>query len=307
MRFRLLRPLLTLPILLLAGCDIEDFGDMERVTRDFHYTYPLHAGARLSLETFNGSVEISGSERDSVDILGAKYGPTPEAADALRVDIDHTPDSVSIRAVRPTERRNNQGARFTLIVPKTVVLERVRASNGSIRVTGIAGSANLHTSNGEIRAIDLKGDLGVETTNGPVELDLIEGAVHAHTSNGHIHAERLRGGLDATTSNGGIRAAIDRAGGEVRAETTNGTVDLTLPAGFRSDVRAHTSNSSITLHLPPDANARVDAHTTNGSISSDFELRLQGEMSKNRLAGTIGSGGPLLDLSTNNGSIRLVK
>ncbi|MGP8244829.1 MAG: DUF4097 family beta strand repeat-containing protein [Bryobacteraceae bacterium] len=307
MRVRFLRPLLILPVLCLAGCDIEDWGDMQRVTRNFHYTYPLHAGARLSLETFNGSVEISGSDRDTVDIVGAKYGPTPEAADALRVDIDHTPDSVSIRAVRPTERRNNQGARFTLIVPKTVTLERVTASNGSIRVTGVAAAAHLHTSNGGIHALDLKGDLGVETTNGPVELDLIEGAVHAHTSNGHIHADRLRGGLDATTSNGGIRATVERAGGEVRAETTNGTIDLTLPAGFRSDVRAHTSNSSITLHLPADIDARVDAHTTNGSISSDFEFRVQGEISKNRLVGTIGSGGPLFDLSTVNGSIRLLK
>jgi DUF4097 and DUF4098 domain-containing protein YvlB len=307
MRSSYFAPLLALPILFLAGCDIEDWGDAGRVTRDFHYTYPLHAGARLSLETFNGSVEISGSERDTVDILGAKYGPTAEAADALRVDIDHTADSVTIRAVRPTERRNNQGARFTLIVPKTVTLERVIASNGHIRITGIVGQAHLHTSNGEIRAIDLKGDLGAETTNGAVELDGIEGAVHAHTSNGHIHADRLRGALDATTSNGGIRAAIERAGGEVRAETTNGTVELTLPTGFRSDVRAHSSNSSITLHLPTDVNARVDARTSNGSISSDFEFRVQGEITKHRLAGTIGSGGPLFDLSTSNGSIRVLR
>jgi len=307
MRAGFLRLLLPLPILFLAGCDIDDWGDMQRVTRDFHYSYPLHAGGRLSLETFNGSVEISGSDRDTVDILGAKYGPTPEAADTLRVDIDHTPDSVTIRAVRPTERRNNQGARFTLLVPKTITLERVTASNGSIHVTGTAGPAHLHTSNGEIRAIDLKGDLGAETSNGPVELDLIEGAVHAHTSNGHIHAERLRGGLDATTSNGGIRAAIEHGGGEVRAETSNGSVELTLPSGFRSDVRAHTSNSSITLHLPADTNARVDAHTTNGSITSDFDFRVQGELGKNRLEGTIGSGGPLFDLNTVNGSIRLVR
>jgi hypothetical protein len=51
----------------------------------------------------------------------------------------------------------------------------------------------------------------------------------------------------------------------------------------------------------------VDAHTTNGSISSDFEFRVQGEISTNRLAGTIGSGGPLFDLNTINGSIRLVR
>ena len=307
MRSSLLAPLAAIPLLCLAGCDIEEWGEMGRVTRDFHYNYPLRAGGRLSLETFNGSVEISGSDRDTVDIMGAKYGPTVEDADAVRVDIDHTPDSVAIRAVRPTERRNNQGARFTLLVPEAVTLERVTSSNGSVRVTRIVGEAHLRTSNGQIHALDLKGNLGVDTTNGPVELDLIEGSVHAHTTNGHIHAERLRGGLDATTSNSGIRAGIEQAGGEVRAETSNGSVELTLPAGFARDVRAHTSNSSITLHLPASINARVDAHTSNGSIHSDFEIRAQGEMSNNHLAGAIGSGGPLFELITRNGSIRLVQ
>ena len=298
---------MALPFLLLAGCYIDDWGDLQRVTRDFHYTYPLHAGGRLSLETFNGTVEINGSDRDTVDILGSKFGPTPQAADDVRVDIDHTPDSISIRAVRPSDWRHNLGARFTLLVPKTIALDRVTSSNGSVRVNDIVGPAHLHTSNGEIRAIDLKGDLGAETTNGPVELDLIEGAVHAHTSNGHIHAERLRGAFDATSSNGGIRAYIERAGGEVRAETSNGSVELTLPEGFHSDIRAHTSNSSITLHLPADTNARIDAHTSNSSITSDFEFRVQGELSKSRLEGTIGSGGPLFDLNTTNGAIRLLK
>jgi hypothetical protein len=51
----------------------------------------------------------------------------------------------------------------------------------------------------------------------------------------------------------------------------------------------------------------VVARTTNSSISSDFEVKMQGEFSKNRLEGVIGNGGSLIDLSTSNGSIRLLK
>jgi hypothetical protein len=54
-------------------------------------------------------------------------------------------------------------------------------------------------------------------------------------------------------------------------------------------------------------NARISAHTSNSSIDTEFELRAQGELSKNRLEGTIGNGGPLIDLNTSNGSIRLLK
>jgi hypothetical protein len=59
--------------------------------------------------------------------------------------------------------------------------------------------------------------------------------------------------------------------------------------------------------MPYQVNAHVMARTTNSSISSDFEVRMQGEFGKNRLEGTIGNGGPLIDLSTSNGSIRLLK
>ena len=72
-------------------------------------------------------------------------------------------------------------------------------------------------------------------------------------------------------------------------------------------MRAHTNNSNITVRLPGQVNARVSARTSNGSVSSDFELRVQGEFSKHSMEGTIGSGGPLLDLSTSNSSIRLLR
>jgi DUF4097 and DUF4098 domain-containing protein YvlB len=84
-------------------------------------------------------------------------------------------------------------------------------------------------------------------------------------------------------------------------------VDLSLPASFNSDVRVDTNNGGITLHVPSSLNARVVARTSNSSIKSDLELRVQGEVSKNHMDATIGSGGPLIDLSTSNGGIRLAR
>ena len=68
-------------------------------------------------------------------------------------------------------------------------------------------------------------------------------------------------------------------------------------------MRAHTSNNGITLHLPGEVNARLSAATSNASISSDFEMRMRGEISKHHIEGTLGNGGPLIDLSTSNGQI----
>ena len=90
-------------------------------------------------------------------------------------------------------------------------------------------------------------------------------------------------------------------------ETSNSSVELTFPAHFSSDVRVSTNNGGITLRLPESANARVSARTSNSSVTTDFEITAHGEISKNHLEGVIGAGGPLIDLGTSNGGIRLLR
>jgi len=104
-----------------------------------------------------------------------------------------------------------------------------------------------------------------------------------------------------------VNADITRTDRPVRVETSNGPVELTLPANYSRDVRVSTNNGGITLRLPAALNAHVMARTSNSSITTDFEVRMQGDFNKNHMDATIGSGGPLIDLSTSNGNIRLLK
>ena len=308
MRTALIVPLLAAGLLGVPGCYIDDFGGFSRYTKDFHYNYPLKSGGRLSIESFNGSIDLSEWDQDTVDISGTKYAPSPEAADALRIEIDNSPDSVSIRAVRPAELRGNRGARFTVKMPRHTVLDLVRTSNGQIQTNGGAGPTRFRTSNGAVRVHGFEGSLDAQTSNGALELTDVTGEVTARTSNGHIHADNLKGPLQASTSNGAITANLAAAGNRaLRLETSNGSVDLTLPLKFNNDVRVSSSNGRITLHLPPELNARVLARTNNASVTSDFEVRSQGETRRNRIDGVIGAGGPLLDLTTSNAAIRLLK
>ena len=170
MRAKLLLPILAAALLCLAACDIEDFGGFDRYRQDFHYSYPLKSGGRLLVETFNGSVEVSGWDQETVDISGSKYGPTQEAADALKVAIDNSPDSVSIRVTRPSDRRGNMGARFVIKIPRAAYVDRIFTSNGSIRTQDGSGPARLRTSNAEIRVQALRGSLDAQTSNSSVEL-----------------------------------------------------------------------------------------------------------------------------------------
>jgi DUF4097 and DUF4098 domain-containing protein YvlB len=297
----------------LTACDLEefDFGDAHggRYTEDFHHSYPLKPGGRLSVENFNGTIEISGWNENSIQIDGTKYAPTPELRDAMKIDINAQSDSISIRTVRPSERRGNMGARYYIRVPRRTELDRVVSSNGGIRATGVEGSARLKTTNGGVRIEDLKGALDAQTTNGGIDLRTHEGSASLRTTNGRIRADALRGALEAFTSNGGITAQIAaaEAGKTIRLETTNGSVDLNLDAANRNDVRASTTNGGITLHLPDRVNARVIAVTSHSNVHSDFEVQTSRPSEKHRLEGVIGSGGPTFDLSSTNGSIRILK
>jgi DUF4097 and DUF4098 domain-containing protein YvlB len=308
MRAKLILPAIAASLIVLAGCDIEDMGgSFERYHEDFHYNYPMKSGGRLSVDSFNGSVEVSAWDQDTVDISGTKYARSQEETADLKIEVDHSPDSVSIRAVRPSLRHGNYGAKFAIKVPRGVMLDHLTTSNGAIRTSDGIGPARLKTSNGRVEVVRLKGPLNADTSNGSVELQDIDGAVEVHSSNGHIRAEGVRGGFDATTSNSSIHAVLDRLDGPVRVQSSNGSIDLTMPPGAQSAVRAHTSNSGITLHLPGEVNARLSAGTSNSSITTDFEMRMRGEISKHHIEGTLGSGGPLIDLSTNNGPIRITK
>jgi Putative adhesin len=302
--------ILGLSTLLLSGC-MMDFGESDRYKEDFHKTFDVDSGAMLSVENFNGAIEISGTDGHTVDVSGTKYANTKESLNELRVDMTGSSSSVRIRTERPDFWNGGGGVRYTIRVPKKMVLDRIQSSNGRIQVEDIDGSARLHTSNGEIRASDIKGELNAETSNGRIEIRGLSGNANLRTSNGPIDAEASHGRIEARTSNGKIDVRLSDASPDnpILLETSNGHVELRLDGKQVPDVRARSTNSAIVLYLPASANARVRAHTTGGSIRSDFDGVSDDRKSHHShdAEGTIGSGGRTLDLETRNGSIELLK
>lgn len=303
---RILIPVIGAVLLAAAGCELEELTGGARVKEDFHYNYPLKAGGRLAVETLNGSITVTGWDREEVDITGTRYASSKEALEALKIDIVPTAEAVRIRTLRPSGRRGSMGASYTIRTPQRTMIERAASSNGSIEIEAIQGNARLETSNGRIRAARLEGDIEATTSNGEIELIGCSGAAILKTSNGRIQVDGLRGPLQATTSNARIEARLLEASGSspVKLRTSNGRIELTLEKPPATDVVLTTSNGSIMLRAPASLAAKVKASTSNGEISSGFDVQ-GGERAKTRLTGTIGGGGPLLELETSNGDIRL--
>jgi DUF4097 and DUF4098 domain-containing protein YvlB len=277
-------------------------------TADVHYSYPMQPGSRLTVENMNGSIEISAWDQSVIDISATKHAETDQMLAQLKVDVAVAADGVHIRTIAPPEA-HNVGVKYVIKVPRRTELAEIRSSNGSIHVTETEGAANLRTSNGAVHASKTRGKLEIGTSNGSVQIQENDGETDVHTSNGSVHASGIRGPLTATTSNGGMHVDLDESrGGPVTLTTSNGAVDLKLGSATQSAVKAETSNGGITLRMPATAGAHVRAVTSSQSkVSSDFDVRKEGANSESHLEGVVGAGGPTVELTTSQGSIRLLK
>jgi DUF4097 and DUF4098 domain-containing protein YvlB len=130
--------------------------------------------------------------------------------------------------------------------------------------------------------------------------------VDASTMNGAIALAGVTGGINARTLNGSID--INHAAGAVDAKSTNGSIAAVIDSlGSDDEVALEGVNGSMTAVLPQDLEAEIQLSTVNGGIRSDFDVTTQGELSKHRLHGQIGSSSREIVLKTVNGNVSLLK
>lgn len=129
--------------------------------------------------------------------------------------------------------------------------------------------------------------------------------VNATTSNGRITVREISGAAQMHTSNGRIEG--EQLSGKADAETSNGRIELSYSKPPTGEIRARSSNGLIRLRLPEGSNAHIDAAGSNSRVTSEFNLRGRVREEHNHLEGDLGNGGPLVSLTTSNGSISIQK
>ncbi len=116
---------------------------------------------------------------------------------------------------------------------------------------------------------------------------------------GDVVAEGLQGDVLARTIGGDISVTT---AGIAEASSMFGSLNIAIGrADPGRDLTFRTMTGDVTLRVPSNTNAEVQATTGRGTIDSDFQL----EGTANRKTGTLGSGGPMLALSTVEGNVDL--
>ncbi len=217
---------------------------------DFSWHGTLAAGKTIEIRGVNGRVDASAATGNTVEVTAVKHARRSDPEE-VTIQVVESNDGVTICAVYPTPRRsrhdNHCGAgddyemntnnndvevRFTVKVPRGVRLDAATV-NGDIRVTEIAGDAELHTVNG-----------GIDVTT--------SGTVRAETVNGDIDA---RMGQAAWT-------------GSLVFKTVNGSVSLTAPASLSTEIDAETVNGSVDSDFPITVQGRMERRHLRGTIGA---------------------------------------
>jgi hypothetical protein len=256
---------------LCAAC-----GDRLAAQRDeqrWEWSGAVEAGRWVYVRNLNGPVRVEGTAGNTVEVVAYKRARRRGRPEDVRITV---------------EQRSARG---------DVVICAIWHSNTRCDEDGYSTRSSRSWWDRD----DDRGDVSVEFI-----VRLPHGVrVTATSVNGAIEINGAESEVVARTVNGDIRART--TGGPVSARTTNGSLDISAGTLGGGPLEYATTNGAIAVTVPPDLNADVELRTVNGGITTDFPLTIEGRFNNRRVRGTIGKGGPLLRLSTTNGSIRLRK
>ena len=290
----------------LGGCS--SMAGFDQATEDFHLSYTLQPGGQLDLANTNGSVEITGWDRPSLDVSGTKYGPDAERLKEIKVNVNAGGKNATITTDIPKgDWHGSYGVRYRIRAPRNIVLHQIETTNGAVTVEDLSGGGHIKSTNGKLALTYLTGDYRAETTNGAIEIENCSGLERADTTNGSVRGHLKEGAIEANSTNGTVDITVDnpRESKAIKLTTTNGSLTLALAQFHSNAVRVETTHGSVNLRLPDNTNARLRAETSMASIHNDLPLSSTEESSKHELRGQIGSGGPEIEASTNMGSIHI--
>ncbi len=181
-----------------------------------------------------------------------------------------------IQAAAPTDSEARALAAQVTIARGVGQIEPTGPEKGDQRYWGV--SYEIWVPNAS--SLDLKAN------NGSIGVQNVQGQIRFHTSNGSVHLSEVAGDVEGSTTNGSL------------------TIDLSGSGWTGNGLRAQTTNGSVRLNVPENFSAHVQASTVNGRVQVDFPITVSGEVGKS-MSFQLGSGGPLIEAKTVNGSVHI--
>lgn len=216
---------------------------------------------------------------------------------------------------------------------------QISDEHGDVTAADINGKVSLNLEHSSARVSQVSSDVSIEGRANDVSLEDIKGGVHLDgefmesvklarigqtvtfkSSRTDMQFSRLDGDLDLDSGDlqasnvvGPLRLLtrskdirLTNVAGDVRLEDSNGSIELHMSK--LGSVQVENRRGDIQVYVPDKAGFQVDARARGGEIETDFnELKIDSSGNNATAVGSIGSGGPHLVLSNEEGTIELRK
>jgi Putative adhesin len=286
--------------LALGGCTVNV--NTEGATASETHTFKVGAAPKVTLDTFDGSIEVHSWDRAEVEVIVEKQAQDETLLQQIVVEQSQEGDAVTLRVRGPADRGSSglqlgvvysTGAKLRVALPRSVTLD-LKSGDGSITVEDVSGSVVMRSADGAIVGLRVSGDVRASTNDGSIRLRETAGRVDVETQDGSVVVNGTFTALRAKTGDGSVRIAAEKGSSvdsDWLVETDDGSVEVRLPEGLAAEIDAATSDGSIRSSYPGLTVPRSE---------DDDERRDDGR----QLKATLGSGGKLLRVRTGDGSIR---
>ena len=270
-------------------------------------TYKITGTPEVSLDTFDGSIEVHSWDRNEVEVEIEKRAMDQGLIDQIKVEAEQQGNKVIIKVTGPSSvefhgvtigHNVSPTARLRVALPRASNLS-AKSGDGSIRAEELDGRIVLQTKDGSVTATRLSGDIQIRSGDGSIRLERVSGKIDLETEDGSIGMEAKPTVLHAKTGDGSVRATIDPdavMSDNWDITTSDGTVVLTLPASFDAELDAETNDGAVRANHPELTN---EAARIRGEGSEERRER------RRTLRQKMGDGGKMLRVRTGDGTIRI--
>jgi hypothetical protein len=230
-------------------------------TERFEQSYPFNPNGKISVSNVNGSITVTAWDKNEIKLEAVKIADSKERLADVQIKIDAKQDSFSVETDYGSWKNNNGTwknknygkleVQYTLMVPRTAILDEIETVNGSVTISNMVGRVNANAVNGNVKATNLRGAAEIETVNGVTEADFDS---LENTSK-----------ISLSTVNGQVRLVIPSdADATIKAETVNGRITNDFGLPVRKEKYAGGRNLYGKVG---NGDAKINLESVNGELS----------------------------------------
>lgn len=284
----------------------------------------LLASADVAFREVDGEIELSADYGKGLELQEKlKERKNPQAKIDLVI---RAPSSLKLKvwavdhAVSVEDWNEDVHIRSTsgTIQIENVNTDRVSMTCSECRILGRNLKSSVHCVGGS-QGVDLsqvKGkDIYVETQTGDQKISAATGSLFLISKEGKISGKTLEGTIEFRNQIGAVE--IEESLGSVHGKTISGPVKIQLRKWMGSGKSLlETEKGPIELQLPKRFSGDLFAKSTLGTTEVEFSLkplteaweaRRVGPFPANHIMGRIGNGGEILEVSSEEGNIQILK